>query len=178
MLEHIASRRLALRLTAVGAAAGSLAACGVNAGSGTATNTVTMTPAQVAAQASATLAAVSAAVKVYITNNPSGVSAADQQKISTAENAAQAAIGTIALADVTTAAATAVSVANTIASVVTIIPGLPPAAVAAALAFQVLAAALEPIINGQVAAAAPLGATPAVGAVKRGHTRILLVPNH
>jgi hypothetical protein len=176
MLSEIASRRIALRAGIGAALAGGLAACATSTvpGASGATNTVVMTPAQISAQAAATLAAVSSAVTIYLATNPAAATPGIVSNIAKAEAAAKAGIATIATADVSTAAATAVSVANTIASIVTVIPGLPAPVVAGALAFQVLVAALEPIINGKL----PLGATRGLMAIKPGATRVLLVPNH
>ena len=183
MLGQIASRRNVLRFGAVAAITAGVAACATTSTttvSGTASGaptTVTVTPAQVAAEASTVLTAVSGAVAAFIATNPSGVTSAIQSQIALAEKSAATAITAISTANLSGVPADAVAVANTIVSVVSLIPNLPPDVVAGAIAFQVLATALEPVLNNLP--------TPTLGVmpfqtgfrVKPG-TRVLLVPNH
>jgi hypothetical protein len=183
MLGQIASRRNLLRFAGLAAVGVSLVACGTTVTatvSGTASGaptTVTVTPAEVAAQASTVLTAVSGAVAAFIAANPSGVTSAIQSQIILAEKSATAAIATLGTASLTSVPADAVAVANTIVSVVTLIPGLPPDVVAGAIAFQVLATALEPVLNN-LPVPATLGVQPfQAGLTVKPGTRVLLVPN-
>jgi hypothetical protein len=184
MLGQIASRRHALRLGAFAALAGGLVVAGcattttVSGTASGATNTVTVTPAEVAAQASVVLTAVCGAVTAFIASNPSGVSSTILSQIALAETSASTAITALSSANLSSVPAAAVTVANTIVSVVTMIPGLPPAVIAGAIAFQILAAALEPVLTNITTTT--LGAMPLQAGmpVRPGVTRVLLVPNH
>jgi hypothetical protein len=184
MLGQIATRRNVLRFGALAALTAGVAACastGTTTVSGTASGaptTVTVTPAQVAAEASTVLTAVSGAVAAFVAANPSGVTSAIQSQIALAEKSATAAIATLGTASLTSVPADAVAVANTIVSVVTLIPELPPDVVAGAIAFQVLATALEPVLNS-LPVPATLGVQPfQAGLTVKPGTRVLLVPNH
>jgi hypothetical protein len=179
MLGQIISRRHAIRCLGATFALAGVAGCvpgasGVAASGSIASGISTMTPAQVAAEGSIVLAGVSGAVAAFIATNPSGVPAATRAKVALAEGTAMAAVNTLGAADLSSVPAAAVSIANTIVSVTTMVPGLPPAVVAGAVAFQVLATALEPLLDGQVPLGVTLQKTPGIPGVGR----VFLVPNH
>jgi hypothetical protein len=144
------ARRAAIGVGASAVLAGALAACAKQQADGT---TVTVTPAMIAAQAKTTLDAVSGAVTVYLTGNPGAISADDQANIASAESAANAAIGSIATLDLSNVASTALSIANSIVTIVNAIPALPIAVRVGAVAFQVLVANLQPLLSAPAAGA-------------------------
>ena len=142
------------------------------------TTTITMTPAQLAAEANIVLAAFTAAANTYITGNPKTVSPTIQADIATAEKTAGAVIASLATANTSTAAADALDVANGLAAAASEIPGLPPQATAGIIAFQVLVAALEPVLTPPVSPTPAPASAMAPGKIQIGQgTKVILVPN-
>jgi hypothetical protein len=174
MLGEIVSRRIVLRTAAFGVIAGGLAACAISTSgtasgavvSGSASGVTMITPTEVAAQASTVLSAISGAVVALSADLPATVTG----NIAKAESAAASAIAAIPGMNLSSIPAAALSIATTLAGIVAAVPGLPVAVVAAVTAFQVLAAALTPLVNGAPVTA--MGATLPVGGA-----RVYLVPN-
>lgn len=178
MINPMSGIRRFLPLSAVAAClalalATSLAACSTQPANPSSPSgpTVSVTPAMLGAEATAIVKSFESAVAVYAAQNPRGFTADVKAKIASAEAAADAAAAAIGTADVSTAATTANSVVSGLVAIAATLPAgaLPPQAQAGLIAFQVLVAALQPIVDGPTAA---LGAMPTTGPM-----RVLLVPN-
>lgn len=163
--------------------AGLVSACSTTTDSNGNTVTVTMTPAQLAAQAKVVEMAFETSVSSYAASAPGAIDADTMAKITTAETAAKALIGSISTADVSSAAADALSIANSLATVANAIPGLPIEARAGIVAFQILVATLEPVIAptpvvAALGAAAHAAVPTTIGIMPAGtKLHVLLIPN-
>lgn len=143
--------------------------------------TVTMTPSQLGAETTAVVNAFKVGVAAFVATSP--VTADVQTKITTAENAANALATAISTADVSTAASDALSVANGLSDVAAQIPGLPIEVRAGLIGFQILVAALEPVLNPTTVTPAPAALSVTAPAMTIGHMKhgaalhVMLVPN-